>query len=126
MEQDVKAALLSKLTLADVEELVRDKWQHEAPKEFDINRPPQAPYVHQEFPKLMYDHQKGYVMTVRDKKQEVAAAKEGFKAEPSPDFDYTMVRNGKAPSIHEASTMRERAERGSVVPVEVIGQRESS
>lgn len=127
MDAQVKEKLLQGLTLADVEELVRDKWKNEAPKEIDLNRPPKVPYVYREFPKLLYQHENGHVITVHDKKQEAEALKEGFKHKAAIDkFDYSKIRNGRALTLAESEAERERAERGNVMPVEIVAQRESA
>lgn len=125
-KQELKDALLRNLTLADVEELVQEKWKHEAPREIDLNRPPVAPYVYREFPKLLYNHENGRVVEVNDAKSEARELKSGFRNEPSDRYDYTMIRNGKAPTLAEASAERDRQERAGVMQVEVVGPREGA
>ena len=69
----------------------------------DINNPPQKRYVHQEFPKMLYDHESGRVLQVKDEKEMKAALKKGFQVKPAPDRDYSKVtRSGSvAPSKPE-------------------------
>lgn len=52
--------------------------------EFDLNKPPVAPYRFQEFPKLMYRHETGKYLTVHSKAAEEAAIEKGWKLEPFP------------------------------------------
>lgn len=70
----------------------------------DINNPPQKRYVHQEFPKLMYDHDGGRVLQVKDEREMKAALKKGFQVKPDPNRDYSQaIRSGSvAPSKPEA------------------------
>lgn len=69
------------------------------PQVIDINNPPKVPYIHQAYPKALYHHKTGHVLTVADSKEEVQAQKKGFKPEPSPEFDYSQVNNGRAVKI---------------------------
>jgi len=123
MDAQVKERLLQGLTLADVEELARDKWKHEAPKQIDLNNPPKEPYRFQEYPKAVYNHDNGHVMLVHSRKQEADAGKEGFVSKPAIDkFDYTKIRNGRAMSLEESAAERERQERGSIQQVELVSR----
>jgi hypothetical protein len=62
----------------------------------DINNPkiPRAPY--QEFPKTVYHHKTGHVLTVKDEDELKAQKKRGFKTEPSPNHDYSQIQHGRA------------------------------
>src|ERR1700690_3048415 len=59
----------------------------------DINNPKPVRYVHQEYPRLVYNHENGQVMQVADEKQLKSAEKKGFSVKPSPDRDYSKVTN---------------------------------
>ena len=59
----------------------------------DINNPKTPRYVHQEFPRIVYNHDNGQVMQVADEKQLKAAEKKGFSIKPAPDRDYSKVTN---------------------------------
>lgn len=63
----------------------------------DINNPPKEPYNHQDFPKLVYHHGNGGMKFVKDSEGLTAAEQEGWKTKPSPKYDYSRARNGKAP-----------------------------
>lgn len=63
----------------------------------DINNPPKEPYIHQAFPKTVYHHGNGGVKAVVNAEELSAAEKDGWKMKPSPKFDYSRVRGGKAP-----------------------------
>lgn len=62
----------------------------------DINDPkiPRAPY--QEYPKTLYNHKTGHIVTVKDAKEEAARVKQGFQAKPSPNHDYSQIQNSRA------------------------------
>ena len=123
MDAQVKERLLQGLTLADVEELARDKWKHEAPKQIDLNNPPKEPYRFQPYPKMLYNHDNGHVMLVHSQKHEAAALKEGFVAKPAIEkYDYTKIRNGRAMSIQESEAERDRQERGNIQQVELVSR----
>ncbi len=66
------------------------------PQVIDINNPPREPYIHQEFPRAMYHHRTGHVITVQDEKEMAARKRYGFKLEPSPNHDYSQVTHGIA------------------------------
>jgi hypothetical protein len=77
----------------------------------DINNPPKRPYKHQEYPKTMYHHESGRVITIPAgedaPKLEAAAKKKGFKNEPSPSHDYSHIRGGVASGQYNAPPNRE-------------------
>lgn len=54
------------------------------PKEFDINNPPRAPYVHQDFPRVVYHHKKRVHKTVQNEEELAEAVKLGFQKEGFP------------------------------------------
>jgi|SRR5579884_1051627 len=77
------------LTLEEIErmrELVRshDHARQAETQEFDLNDPPQKPYVYEEFPRLVYHHEQRMHRAVRNEKELAEALKAGFRREPSP------------------------------------------
>ena len=62
----------------------------------------------QDYPKMVYDHESGRVLIVHNKPQHTAAAKRGFKDEPSPTHDYSKVRSGSIAPIKEVGPEREK------------------
>lgn len=102
--------------------LKHDAEKRRQPNVFDLNNPPKVPYVHQEFPKMVFapdfDHDKAghpetpwnerQAMTkiVKDKKELEAALKEGFLLEPpkqEPKVEAKKAKGKKAeePPKHE-------------------------
>src|SRR5215831_3851994 len=53
-------------------------------KEFDLNNPPKAPYRHQEYPKMVYDHEERTHARVHNREQEQEALNAGYSLEPFP------------------------------------------
>ena len=51
-------------------------------KEFDLNRPPQKRYIHQEYPKMLYHHDDRVSKVVQTKAQEDGLLKLGYVREP--------------------------------------------
>ncbi len=51
---------------------------------FDLNKPPQTPYHHQEFPKIVYHHGKRTHAVVNGPEQLSQAEASGFVREPYP------------------------------------------
>jgi hypothetical protein len=62
----------------------------------DINKPNIPRALYQEFPKTLYNHKSGHVVTVKDEKEEAARKKQGFKKEPSPNHDYSQINASRA------------------------------
>lgn len=76
---------LDNISAADVERMrliVNAHDQQSAPKEFDLNNPPVAPYRHQEFPSIVYHHEARKHKLVHNEDQLSAAYDEGFLKEP--------------------------------------------
>ena len=75
-----------------------DELQRSAPvgREIDLSKPVTPRYVHQEFPKMVYNHESGDVLTVGDERMLKAAERRGFKNQPSPNHDYSRIVNGRA------------------------------
>lgn len=59
----------------------------------DINKPPQRRYVHQDFPRFVYNHDSGQVLRVDDDRQLKAAQKKGFDVKPDTRRDYSTIGN---------------------------------
>lgn len=53
-------------------------------KEFDLNNPPVQRYVHQEYPKFVYHHDKRAEKVVHSKDQEDGFLKLGYQTKPFP------------------------------------------
>lgn len=73
--------------------------QPEAETVTDINNPPHNRHYNpfdpkNEFPKMLYHHESGHVLTVASKMQEKAALIKGFQAKPAADRDYSKVKHG--------------------------------
>lgn len=70
----------------------------------DINNPPRKNYnphdPKNEYPKMLYHHETGRVLSVGNEKEQKGALKRGFNLKPSPDHDYSKVsRAGVAPKL---------------------------
>jgi hypothetical protein len=74
----------------------------------DINNPPRKPYKHEEYPKMVYHHDSGRVLTVNDQAQEKTALKQGFQLKPSPGHDYAKVRSGMLAPVKPEAPEREK------------------
>ena len=61
-----------------------DQTNKQGIKEFDLNNPPRLPYRHQEFSKMVYDHEGRRHFVVRDRKREQEALDAGYRLEPFP------------------------------------------
>jgi hypothetical protein len=51
-------------------------------KEFDLNNPPKVQYRHQEFPKMLYQHESGKTKAVHNAKEEDKSLKAGWRKDP--------------------------------------------
>lgn len=73
-------------------------------REIDLGKPVIVPYrvgdPRNNYPKMVYHHDSGHVMTIAAgpdaEKQLKAAQKRGFEEKPSPNHDYSQIRNGRA------------------------------
>lgn len=70
----------------------------EAPQSLDLSKPVIVPYSHAEYPKVLYKKD-GRVVSVKSAEAEDAAKAEGYQDRPFAGFDYSIVRNGKAPKL---------------------------
>ena len=72
----------------------------------DINHPPQKPYnphdLKNQYPKMVYHHGNGRVLTVASEKEEKAALKRGFDLKPSPDYDYSKINRNSGVAVKAA------------------------
>ena len=77
----------------------------------DINNPPRKNYnpydPKHEFPKMVYHHDSGRVLTVQNEKEQKAASKRGFVPEPSPGHDYSKVSRAGIAAKASAEPKRE-------------------
>lgn len=71
-------------------------------REFDLSKPPVEPYRYSAFPMMVYHHTTGHVIEVSTEAHLQAAIKKGFQQSPSPNHDYSNVRNGVAAVKHAA------------------------
>lgn len=94
---DKVSGIAELLTPAQKAQLL-DELMREAPvgREIDLGKPVIVPYRFKEFPKMVYHHDSGHVLIVKDEKEEKAAVKRGFQEEPSPDHDYSKIVGGRA------------------------------
>lgn len=53
-------------------------------KEFDLNKPPQQPYVYREFPFLLYHHGQGRTMPVPNNEERERMLAQGWSENPLP------------------------------------------
>ena len=69
----------------------------------DINNPPHKNYnpndPKNEFPKMVYHHGNGRVLTVHNKQEEAAVLKRGYDLKPSSGHDYSQLRGGFAKPV---------------------------
>lgn len=81
-------------------------------REIDLGKPVIVPYrvgdPRNNWPRMVYHHESGHVLKVKDEKELKAAAKRGFQEQPSPDHDYSKVRNNIA-ARKEVSAPREES-----------------
>lgn len=64
-------------------------------QEFDLNNPPQKPYRHQDFPRVMYHHGRREMRLAQNEEEMQAALKGGWKKEP---FLAEQVEEQQAPA----------------------------
>ena len=64
--------------------LAQYEGQHQPIKEFDLNKPPVAPYRFQEFPKMMYHHARHSTAAAHDADEQAELEAKGYQAEPFP------------------------------------------
>lgn len=58
--------------------------QNKGSQVFDLNNPPKKPYVYNEFPRMVFHHEKGLHKVVKHAEELAAALKAGWKKEPKP------------------------------------------
>lgn len=77
----------------------------------DINNPPRRPYSpsdpKNEFPKVLYHHESGRVLTVQNDKEQKAAHKRGFELKPSPAHDYSKITRAGIAAVADHAPKRE-------------------
>jgi hypothetical protein len=77
----------------------------------DINNPPRRPYnphdPKNEFPKVLYHHETGRVLTVQNGKEQKAAHKRGFELKPSPAHDYSKITRAGIAAVADHAPKRE-------------------
>jgi hypothetical protein len=82
-------------------------------REIDLSKPVVLPYNPHDpknhYPRLVYNHKDGRVLTVIDEADCKAKQKDGFQTEPSPKHDYSTIRGGVALSKTAAAQAVTRA-----------------
>lgn len=82
-------------------------------REIDLSKPVVLPYnphdPKNQYPRLVYHHKDGRVVTVTDEADCKAKQKDGFQTEPSPKHDYSTIRGGVALSKAAAAQAVTRA-----------------
>lgn len=78
----------------------------------DINDPKVPPYgtpknPFRAYPKMVYHHDSGHVLTVQNDQQYAAAKKRGFEDKPSLHRDYSKVKSGMVAPVVEKGPERE-------------------
>ncbi|HEY1800086.1 MAG TPA: hypothetical protein VGG46_04050 [Terriglobales bacterium] len=91
-------------------------------KEFDLSKPPVNRYRNNPFPRMVYHHQTGHVVTVHDDRQLQLAEKKGFQKEPSLNHDYSQVKNGIAAVKMAAATRPETITVNDLEDEELLAQ----
>ena len=80
-------------------------------REIDLGKPVIVPYrvgdPKNNWPKMVYHHESGHVLKVEDERQLKVAAKRGFQEQPSPDHDYSKVKNNVAARKEASAVPRE-------------------
>jgi hypothetical protein len=74
-------------------------------KEFDLNKPPVAPYVYQEFPFLMYHHETRRTKPainneMRERMQDEGWSVAPFPSDPPPEIPLTAAEHAEADEIN--------------------------
>lgn len=94
----------------------------------DINNPPRRPYSpsdpKNEFPKMLYHHETGRVLTVHNEKEQKAAMKRDFDLKPSPGHDYSKVN--RAGIAAKASNEPKREEEMSAEELAALDEADAS
>lgn len=83
-----------------------------AMKEFDLNKPPTAPYVYREFPFLMYHHQNNTTKPARNHEERERMVAEGWSMDPFhsevPEIPLTAAEHAEADEINHKLDKKRR------------------
>ena len=94
----------------------------------DINNPPHRNYNPQDpknqYPRMLYHHESGRVLTVQNEKEEKAALKRKFQLTPSPDHDYSKVN--RAGIAAKASNEPKREEELSAAELAALDEQDAA
>jgi hypothetical protein len=87
LPDDLHQMNISPLTHDEIERMRQIVMQHDGENkrsmnEFDLNNPPKAPYRHQEFPRIVYDHVGRKTRKVRNHVELEAALGAGYELDP--------------------------------------------
>jgi hypothetical protein len=77
-------------------------------KEFDLNNPPKLPYRHQEFPKMVYDHEGRRHFIVHNRAEETDAIESGLSLEPYPAEPVEVEPEAEAAEIEKLDKIARR------------------
>jgi len=80
------------------------KTQAAGMKDFDLNKPPTAPYVYREFPFLMYHHRDKKTMPARTHEERERLLADGWSVDPfpsgaQPEIPLTAEQHAEAESL---------------------------
>jgi hypothetical protein len=86
LPDDLHRMNVSPLTHDEIERMRQIVMQHDSEgkrtmNEFDLNNPPKAPYRHQEFPRIVYDHVGRKTLKVRNQAELENALGAGYELE---------------------------------------------
>jgi hypothetical protein len=70
-------------------------------KEFDLNAPPKLPYRHQEYPKVVYDHDGRRHFFVHNREEEREAIDTGLRLDPYPAEPVEVEPESEAAEIEK-------------------------
>jgi hypothetical protein len=81
--------MIDQLTPEEIERMRQIVAQHDQQnqggiKEFDLNNPKLPPYRHQEYPKMVYDHEGRRTFSVRNREHEKEALDAGYRLDAFP------------------------------------------
>lgn len=82
-------------------------------KDFDLNKPPTAPYVYREFPRLMYHHDRREARPAANQMEKDRMLAEGwaiepFPSEPPPEIPLTAAEHAEADFINSKLEKRRK------------------
>lgn len=90
-----------------------DQKEQAGTKDFDLNKPPVAPYVYREFPFLMYHHATKATRPARNNEERNSMLAEGWSVHPfasseQPEIPLTAAEQAEAEEIDSKLTKRKK------------------